>query len=699
MSGELYLPPKLVEELRADAERDVLARRDTPITFHDTTLRIGGLSASSGSPIPDRSLLSEIRGWTAIGLRPVIDRLGTLDLRAHVMDDSSEDDPELSMDHPANMILRNPNPFFTLSDMLGLMGAWLKIVGQGYWQVLHDGQGVPRELWPMPPDRVYPVPSETDVIKGFIVEGTNGETIPLEKREVIRVWRPDPLRMFQGAGDFAPQANVHNAETFRVSSIEEDFRHDSTPRLLFEASPNVQALTPEQREEFQVAWKELNHRRRGRGRGVPAVAPPGFTAHELARNADAAGTVQMGDAMKSQLLAAMGTPGSIVGLVEDVNRAAAETNQLVFDRHTIAPLARRIADALTHQLAPQFDAGIAYQFKPFESDDKAFTLAQEQSDLDRKVVTVNEIRERRGLPEAEWGELPIGSFADVPFDGGGQPALESPQDLGDAPRIIRQRADRMPSEVLARFEPTVVWKRMIANERRNTSRMQRAVGRIFEMQRRAVVDRLKELMPEPRTRVGAEDLFIASDFLALFRLELLPEQRRVLVENAQQTSLALNQDKPFIFTDEVDRVLERIHADTVTRVNQTTKDLITRALRDGQSAGEGVDGIAKRMNGAIMNRKRARTIARTEVGKGAQVAQRESFKQSGVVEGKRWNTSLDAAVRDSHQVLEGVQVPLEGVFKFSSGETADHPLDPQLSAGETVNCRCFLTPVFIDEGE
>jgi uncharacterized protein with gpF-like domain len=79
-----------------------------------------------------------------------------------------------------------------------------------------------------------------------------------------------------------------------------------------------------------------------------------------------------------------------------------------------------------------------------------------------------------------------------------------------------------------------------------------------------------------------------------------------------------------------------------------------------------------------------------------QSAQIQGFKQTGVVEQQMWNTSLDGAVRDSH-TIEGQTVALGESFTLDGGAQALFPADPTLSAGDRINCRCFVSPVFPDE--
>jgi SPP1 gp7 family putative phage head morphogenesis protein len=135
----------------------------------------------------------------------------------------------------------------------------------------------------------------------------------------------------------------------------------------------------------------------------------------------------------------------------------------------------------------------------------------------------------------------------------------------------------------------------------------------------------------------------------------------------------------------------------VRQIDSTTRRKIARALVEGVGKGESVDQLAKRIGPVISNRRRARTIARTEVGKASQMGQLESFAQSNVVERKQWNTSQDEFVRDSHVAADGQVVDLEEQFQLGSGARASFPLDPSLPAGDLVNCRCFVTPVFVEE--
>jgi hypothetical protein len=89
----------------------------------------------------------------------------------------------------------------------------------------------------------------------------------------------------------------------------------------------------------------------------------------------------------------------------------------VFEATTIKPLADLIADALTNQLARDFDPRLVVRFEDFITEDKSFALEKRKALLDRKVITVNEVRLEDGREPVEWGDLPISTSQEIPYTG------------------------------------------------------------------------------------------------------------------------------------------------------------------------------------------------------------------------------------------------------------------------------------------
>lgn len=57
---------------------------------------------------------------------------------------------------------------------------------------------------------------------------------------------------------------------------------------------------------------------------------------------------------------------------------------------------------------------------------------------------------------------------------------------------------------------------------------------------------------------------------------------------------------------------------------------------------------------------------------------------------KKWNTQLDDRVRDTHDYLEGMTIPIDAEFYTYDGDHAPYPSQFE-SASNNVNCRCYIT--------
>ena len=178
----------------------------------------------------------------------------------------------------------------------------------------------------------------------------------------------------------------------------------------------------------------------------------------------------------------------------------------------------------------------------------------------------------------------------------------------------------------------------------------------------------------------------------VFERLIEPLRQRMVVESGNKTSDAIG-IKPFQFTPAVRAHLASDGVWFRNLVNGTTGRNLQGILDEMYATGGSVQDAAKEIRDEFtLRRKQAVMIARTEAKKASQFGQLESFKQSGVVHRKRWNTSLDSSVRDAH-MIEGQIVATDDVFVLADGITARHPGDPSLPARDLINCRCFMTPV------
>jgi hypothetical protein len=128
------------------------------------------------------------------------------------------------------------------------------------------------------------------------------------------------------------------------------------------------------------------------------------------------------------------------------------------------------------------------------------------------------------------------------------------------------------------------------------------------------------------------------------------------------------------------------------------RGVIDRGIRDGLSERE----IGRQIRSVMpnINALQARTIARTETHKAFDYAQEQIKEETQKITGdtytKEWITARDEFVRSSHIPLDGIKKEENELFDVG-GEKALRPRDPGLSAKESINCRCALVYIPIDE--
>jgi hypothetical protein len=706
-----------------------------PIPFHADT-KFAGIN--SAQPTHD-ALLHESLGWAAIATKAIADRIAGL--KPIVKRRMPDGDEEIVEDkHPLVRILRAGSPLHGPMLTRRLIAQYLVTVGEAYLLKVRGQQiDVPVELWVMHSARVTPILT-LGQITGYRVAAlqANQPALLLPLEDVIRVWWPDPENLYYAEGLLGPQAITQDTNKFADQTMREHFEHNAMPRSVIESTDAASNLDASQIDRVNELWSQRFNRREGKWSGLPAWLPNGFKLKELAALGGISEITPMLEHWRDQILSGYGVPRSILGDVVDANRAAAETNQFVFDTHTIKPIADVIAEALTLQLAvPDFGAEYCVEFEDFIPQDKEFNLKRDESELRTKVKSVNEILADRGEEPVDWGDLPVGLVGEAPYEGTGpipritfsnplppdQAAALGEITAGDVkpPGTPAVPAGSVPEPLTepprtrARIDSATAWVRFVNLERTWAPAFERGMRAVLAVQERQVKAAIRRVYEPKRATV--------SDVLAIVQSTLSPNAWRRLfdqkVEKVRTSAYLASGAEALALTGSAQSfsltqaTADQLRADADefrTLVSNTTLKRVaaqvTEELASGVEAGESLSQRTARIIAAVgrgfeTRKGEAYTIARTETLKATQQAQIAGFDQSGVVQQKQWNTSEDDAVRDSHQI-DGQIVSLDESFQlpgsqYTMPELADAPgvgaNGGRLSAANTINCRCFVTPV------
>lgn len=422
------------------------------IEFHPPSFATYGVGIGGLNQPQHEVLLQESLGFADVATRAIANRLASLNPQVKVTrrEQRGTTMDEVLDDHPLKRLLDRPHPNLSRTQLLRLTAQYIVTVGEAYWLKVGTSLGVVSELHPIPPMMVEPELSQ-GVVTGYGVRDGSGHRHILRPDTVVRMYFPDPEAPWRSEGYLGPSGAFADSLKFASQHLRRHYQHDATPKLALEASEQATPFTREEKEAFATLWRGRYHAREGTAEGAPAILPTGYKVVPLPFQAGNQ-VVPLLEFWRDEQLMAFGVPRSVLGQVVSGDRSSAETNQFVFDLHTILPIAKLIEEALTLQLAPDFDASIFVEFEPFVADDKEFTLKREAHDLEHGVREINRVLEDRGDDPVEWGEKPTISTKLKVFDpdaielvpvgptnGGGMP-LEEDDEEADGPeaRLHRQ---------------------------------------------------------------------------------------------------------------------------------------------------------------------------------------------------------------------------------------------------------------------
>lgn len=640
-----------------------------------------------------QALLQEIQNWHAMASQVIADRIMQLELGLFIRQADNELD-ELDS-HRLLDTLERPNPFYSGKTLLRLLSQWLSATGEAYLLKVTDRARLTSELWPLSPDRIRLITDDRVIVAYEHI--AQGATRTYGVNEIIRIWFPNPMSHWEAEGVLGPQARASDGAKFLDETMREYWQHDATPKMALVPREGTGTPTRNLLTQFYAEFRRFFSRRFGSRRGLPVVLPSGFDVKEFAAFAGFDSVVQLSEHYRDKILMASRVPPFALGRDTNVNRSTGETTMWAMDQHAVMPQTLIMSEAFTFQLARDFDERFVVRFPDFVLRDKEFELEKEGQDLKLAVRSVNEIREERGLETVEWGDEP---FIVEGVTGRLRAQSEEEESSGEVARSVV----RLPPSISAE-----AWAQVVERERRFVPRFETAMRTVLTEQEKAIKRAFLKL---ERSLVRQIDF---ADVVSILRSLLDPERwiplfsdtteavRRTAFEVAAEEAVGQVGSGTFRFSDAVSNALNSQRTEFIDRVQRTTAKELRVKLADVVAATDPSEALGTRTNRILdavgeqmaLRRKEARRIAHTEMLRATQAAQIEGFKQSGVVTGKRWNTSEDPLVRDSHDQVQIKEVPLDGEFVLGSGARALYPGDSKLPAADVINCRCFTTPVLL----
>jgi len=574
-------------------------------------------------------------------------------------------DGEIIDGHPLSQVIANPNKEFSGQDLMEYTIAYLELVGNALWQPIIVGGRV-REIWPVLPDVVQPVPSDVpgEWMKGWQVTN-NGRMEILPSETFIHFQQINPGNPYWGISPLMAAARTIDTDNEAQDTQKVSMQNRGVADGAFiHESP----LTPEQFEEARRQIKE-NYLARSRRR-EPWILGAGTKWQPMSITPVEMDFIASRIQNKRDIAAAFGISPIFLGDLEQSSYDNMQQARKSLYEDVVIPLLDDLKSTINLKLAHLYgDITLTYDLS---------NVPALREDYGKKVEQAARLWSM-GVPfEQINAKLEMG-FDEFPgWDVGYLPLSLLPTGYSGSSEEKQFKA------IETEDAKVQYWKRLDRRRIGWWGAAEKKILPLFENEKDEVLKAIKS--GDPMT--AAENAITKQKDKWL---EVMTAITTAIVEDfGNDIAQDLGAERKWRFDPFKPAAMQWIighAADSVTTILNTNKNdiknIILRGMADNLPTPDIADEISKFYNDR--SEYKSMRIARTEVAAASGYGSLEAARQSGIVERKKWLSSRDDRVRDSHQAIDGEEVPLDGTF--SNGcEAPGVGGDP----AETIQCRCVL---------
>jgi HK97 family phage portal protein len=621
----------------------------------------------------------------------------------------------LGDDAPLAMLLRRPNRWMSWYELQELAITYLELDGNAFFYKARVGLGPTTALYPLRPDRVRPVPKNGEML-GYVYDGADtgmfeGKT-PFLPDEIVHIKYPNPRDPFEGLGRGQPRLAAAlldvRLDNQNVSFLNAFFRNAAVPFGLLKTKQKlldneVNRIRSRVREQYAGSnnWHDIMI--------LDADADYqklGLDMKELEFDA-------LDSRNEARICMVCGVPPIIAGArlgIEHGTYSNYGEARGAFWEDELVPLYTRFEDGWNLGLADEF-AGqwVAYDY----SDVPA--LQENANDAHKRAVEawtkgLVKRNEARAMIDLEPDPLDgyIGDLAGRP-DMAVDPMWRAPQTAGTGDRglgtgeeddAVEEDGDEEDDAGDGKFSPGGAEGKplVLGGDADEPDEERMAVERRAEESLVDALDRQRrELIGDDPEAIVSADVVAARvpetsgtvrDALRRMLIESVDLGVRIGVRDLERVGIGF--DWTLASTAARDYANEYV-GELITRINETTKRQVRQAVAAWVMNGDPLQSLVDEL-AVTFGEQRAKLISSTEVTNAYAEGKVASYRASGVIRQKQWNTARDeiAAGCVICGPLHGVEADLDEAFVHPvTGKTYQNPsAHPQ--------CRCWVTGVVDD---
>lgn len=690
--------------------------------------------------------LAAFTSWVFGCVRARANDVAGIELRLFKVKNRSTGEVEEIIEHDALSLLRTVNQHMTFRDLIKATQTYKDLSGEAFWLLIKGTKSV-AEIQMLRPDYIKVLTDAKTFVKGYEYQVPGKGPIRFERDEIIHFKEFNPVNPYRGLSIIRAAAVTIDTDNFAEKYNRQFFKNSAIPSAVFTSE---QTLTQEYMDRLRSQWERVYGGQEKAGK--TAFLGGGLTLKPFALSQKDMEFLEGQRFTRDKIFALFQTPKTVLGMVEDVNRANAEATDYVFAKRVIKPAMEAIRDTLNEFLLPQYDGGEDLFFTitdPVPEDTEA-KLKRHETLFKVGAITQNEIRAEEGLDEVDgldrfW--LPL-NIQPVTIDeqggksGGGKTIeVESKKKRGRIKiptltirqKVIKEIVSDIKTKFIRAIAPGVsngvkleeqeglgrsqltpeqkdaFWKQLISTSEVFEKKFLEKVKEFFARQKKDVLEKLENKKAVKFSKNEIEEVLFSLTDEGKIAANILVPILVQFMEEAGNEALDLVSHDTVAFDAATESVMQFKRVDAlkgIKAMNKVTKYKLRSVLSQGVDDGLSIPQLGKKIREVFDEADRVRSlkIARTEVLKAGNRGALEAYKQSRVVVGKEWFTSLDERVCQWCSPMQGRVKRLDTNF-FNEGESFLgnkggtlsfnlHDIDvPPLHP----NCRCTLVPVTVSQ--
>lgn len=254
------------------------------------------------------------------------------------------------LDHAFMTLWNRPNEFYTGRFFRETVQQHIDLVGEGFIVLVTVGNIVV-EMWPVRPDRMFPIKHPTKFLTGWMYRGPDGEEIPLAKEEVIQIKLPNPNDPYRGMGPVQSMLDDIDAAKYAASWNKNFFINGAQPGGIIKVDYRMGD------DEFNAFVKRWRQQHQGIANAHRVAVLENATWQDTKFSMEDMQFVELRNLPRELIREAFAFPKPMLGTVDDVNRANAEAGKEIMAEAQTIPRLERWKDITNVFLLPRFANG------------------------------------------------------------------------------------------------------------------------------------------------------------------------------------------------------------------------------------------------------------------------------------------------------------------------------------------------------